>query len=70
MQTVKYRRHPEAAHLATGLGDEHPADRGGSIGACVEPGADLRPVGMKPGTQVLGLHAVRAGSSGVLLDAL
>ena len=69
-ETVKDRRHPETAHFASGLGDEHPADRGRAVGACVETGADFGPVGVKPGTKFLGLHAVRAGSAGVCFDAL
>jgi len=69
-KTVEDRRHPEGPHLPAGLGDIDPADRLRPVGACVETSADLWPVGMAPGTQVLGPHTVRAGGSGVRLDAL
>jgi len=67
--SIQGRWHPQLPLASRGLWDRDPPGGLRSVGARVELSPDLGPVGVQPGTQVLGLHAIDAGCSGVLLDA-
>lgn len=68
-ETVQHRGHPEGPHPAGRLGDLDPSGGGGSVVPGVEPCADLRPVGLQVGAEVLRPHPVDPWRAAVALDA-
>ena len=68
-QPIHRSRHPQHPQTTRGLGDHHPADGLRPVSARVKLQADLRPMAVKPRTQLLSAHPVDAWGTGVLLNA-